>query len=225
MKRLFSLLLALAILLCQPLTAYAHDYVQMDKTDCSIELLVRYKGEDITGGTLTAICVGYVQEDDGNYYFRQAITNELLEDISSSSLPETMAEFYRNNKKDHEFYTQTQSVKDGKATFSGLGVGLYLIVQNKAAEGYTKLNPFLVSVPYMEDGQYCYHVTAAVKSELEREPETTPPTTPPSTPPPNLPQTGQLNWPVPVLAAAGMVMLLLGTWFRSGRKKETEYEE
>ena len=222
MKRLFSLLLVILVLFCQPLAVFAHDYVQLDKTDCSIEVLVRYEGENITSGTLTAVRVGYVQEDDGNYYFRQEITNELLEDITSSSLPKELADFYSNNKGDHDFYTQTQSVTNGKATFRGLGVGLYLIVQNKAAEGYSKMNPFLVSVPYMEDGQYRYHVTAAVKSELEREPETTPPTT---KPPQKLPQTGQLNWPVPVLAAAGMAMLLLGTWLRSGRKKETEYEE
>jgi len=67
MKRWFSLLLALCLLLSQPLTVSAHDYVRMDKTDCTIEVLVRYEGEDITGGTLTAIRVGYVYEDDGNY--------------------------------------------------------------------------------------------------------------------------------------------------------------
>lgn len=222
MKRLFSLLLAILVLFCQPLAVFAHDYVQLDKADCSIEMLVRYEGENITGGTLTAIKVGYVAEDDGNYYFRKEFTNDLLENISSPSLPAEMADFYNNNKKSHVFYTQTQSVTNGKATFSGLGVGLYLIVQNKAADGYSPLNPFLVSVPYMEDGQYRYHVTASVKSELEREPETTSPST---KPPPDLPQTGQLNWPVPVLAAAGMAMLLLGAWLRSGRKKETEYEE
>ena len=223
MKRLFSLLLVILVLFCQPLAVFAHDYVQLDKTDCSIEMLVRYEGENITGGTLTAIKVGYVAEDDGNYYFRKEFTNDLLENISSPSLPAEMADFYNNNKKSHVFYTQTQSVTNGKATFSGLGVGLYLIVQNKAADGYSPLNPFLVSVPYMEDGQYRYHVTASVKSELDREPK--PGTTPPTKPPPDLPQTGQLNWPVPVLAAAGMAMLLLGAWLRSGRKKETEYEE
>ena len=225
MRRIFVLLLTLSVLLSIPLTAYAHD-VPQERNDCSIEVIVRYDGENVDGGTLTAIKVGYVDSEDGNYYFYQEMNGVRLDDIASSDAPGTQKTFYDNNKGNYDFYTQTQSVKEGKATFSGLGVGLYLIVQNKAAEGYSKLNPFLVSVPYMEDGQYCYHVTAAVKSELEREPETTPPTTtPPSTPPPNLPQTGQLNWPVPVLAAAGMAMLLLGTWLRSGRKKETEYEK
>lgn len=222
MKRWFSLLLALCLLLSQPLTVSAHDYVRMDKTDCTIEVLVRYEGEDITGGTLTAIRVGYVYEDDGNYSFRQEMTNEDLEEITSSRLPKELAEFYTNNKDAYDFYTQTQSVRNGEATFSGLGVGLYLIVQNRAAEGYSKLSPFLVSVPYLEEGRYVYDVTAAVKSELEREPETTPPTT---KPPQKLPQTGQLNWPVPVLATAGMMTLVFGWWLRGGRKKEREYED
>ena len=217
MKRLFSLLLAIIVLFCQPLMVFAHDYVQPDKSDCSIEMLVRYEGENITGGTLTAVRVGYVQEDDGNYDFRQEITNELLEDITSSSLPKELTDFYSNNKNDHDFYTQTQSVTNGKATFRGLGVGLYLIIQNKAAEGYSKMNPFLVSVPYMEDGQYRYHVTASVKSELEREPETIPPST---KPPQYLPQTGQLNWPVPVLAVSGLAVFVLGWYLRFGRKKD-----
>ena len=95
-------------------------------------------------------------------------------------------------------------------------------MQNRAAEGYSKLSPFLVSVPYLEEGRYVYDVTAAVKSELEREPETTPPTT---KPPQKLPQTGQLNWPVPVLATAGMMTLVFGWWLRGGRKKEREYED
>ena len=73
----------------------------------------------------------------------------------------------------------------------------------------------------MEDGQYRYDVTAAIKSELEREPETT---VPPSTQPedPKLPQTGQLNWPVPVLAAAGLGLFTLGLILR---KKEEPYEK
>ena len=220
MKRLFSLLLVVAVLLCQPLMTYAHDYVQMDKTDCSIELLVRYAGEDITGGTLTAVRIGYVDEDDGNYCFRQVMTNEALEELSPA-LSNELADFYYNNKDNYDFYTQTQPVVNGKATFSGLSVGLYLIVQNEAAEGFSKLSPFLVSIPYMEDGQYQYHLTAAVKSELEREPEPTP-TPPPPSPPPNLPHTGQLNWPVPVLATAGLGLFVLGFVLR---KKEEPYEK
>lgn len=218
MKRIFTFLLTLSVLLSVSLTAYAHD-VPVDRNDCSIEVIVRYDGENVDGGTLTAVKVGYVDEEDGNYFFSQEMTNIRLEDITSPEAPKTQKDFYNNNKNNYDFYTQTQSVKDGKATFSGLSTGLYLIVQEKAASGFSKMDAFLVSVPYMKDGEYQYHVTASIKSELEREPE---PTEPPPTKPddPKLPQTGQLNWPIPVLLTSGALLLCLGCLLRFGRRKD-----
>jgi hypothetical protein len=218
MKKILTLLLVLSILLTLPLITNAHD-VPQDRSDCSIEVIVRYDGENVDGGTLTAIKVGYVDEDDGNYFFSQEFTNARMEDIASPNAPKTQKEFYNNNKSNHDFYTQTQTVKDGKATFSGLSTGVYLIVQNKAANGFSKMGAFLVSVPYMEDGEYQYHVTAAIKSELEREPE---PTDPPPTEPgdPKLPQTGQLNWPIPLMVAAGLGFFVVGWVLCFGKKRE-----
>lgn len=222
MKRIFVLLLTLSVLLSIPLTAHAHD-VPQERNDCSIEVIVRYDGENVDGGTLTAIKVGYVDEEDGNYFFSQEMTNIRLEDITSPDAPKTQKDFYDNNKKNFDFYTQTQSVKDGKATFSGLSTGLYLIVQNEAADGFSKLGAFLVSVPYMENGEYQYHVTASMKSELEREPE---PTDPPPTKPndPKLPQTGQLNWPIPLMVVAGLAFFVVG-WVLCFGKKREQYEK
>lgn len=222
MKRIFVLLLTLSVLLSIPLTAHAHD-VPQERNDCSIEVIVRYDGENVDGGTLTAIKVGYVDEEDGSYFFGQEMTNIRLEDITSPDAPKTQKDFYDNNKKNFDFYTQTQSVKDGEATFSGLSTGLYLIVQNKAADGFSKLGTFLVSVPYMENGEYQYHVTASMKSELEREPEPTAPT--PTKPnDPELPQTGQLNWPVPLMVVAGLAFFVVG-WVLCFGKKREQYEK
>lgn len=220
MKRLIVLLFALTLLCSFALPASAHD-VPQERTDCSIQVIVRYNGADVNGGTLTAIKVGYVAEDDGNYFFCREKDDVLLEDIQDPAAPAALEKFYANNKGSHSFYKKTVTVKNGKGSFTGLPTGLYLIVQEEASQGYSKLNSFLVSVPYMEDGQYRYDVTAAIKSELEREPETT---VPPSTQPedPKLPQTGQLNWPVPVLAAAGLGLFTLGLILR---KKEEPYEK
>ncbi len=218
MKKMITVLLALSVLLSFPLTAYAHD-VPQERDDCSIEVIVRYDGENVDGGTLTAIRVGYVDEEDGNYFFSQEFTNTQIEDITSSGASKAQKEFYENNKSNYDFYTQTQTVKDGKATFTGLSTGLYLIIQNKAADGFSKMGAFLVSVPYIEDGEYQYHVTAAIKSELEREPE---PTEPPPTEPadPKLPQTGQMNWPIPLLVVAGLVFFVVGWALCFGKKRE-----
>lgn len=222
MKRFFTFLLAISALFACSVTAYAHD-VPQDRDDCTIELLVRYDGKDINGGTVTAIQVGYVYEEDGNYYFRQAFTGELIADVASPTAPADQMAFYQGNEKEYDFYTQTQPVKDGKATFTDLTTGLYLIVQEEPAYGYTNFDAFLVTVPYMQDGKYQYNVTAAIKSELEREPE---PTDPPPTRPddPRLPKTGQLNWPIPLMAVAGLGFFIIGWGLTFGKKRERNEE-
>lgn len=92
--------------------------------------------------------------------------------------------------------------KDGEIAFTGLELGLYLLVQHKAAKGYETAAPFLVSVPMEEDGVLRYDVDASPKVELEKKPEPTS-TTPPAPTDPRLPYTGQLNWPVPGSDGAG----------------------
>ena len=43
----------------------------------------------------------------------------------------------------------------------------------------------------------------------------------PTTPPTKLPQTGQLNWPVPVLVVLGLALFSLGWGLRFGRRKDS----
>lgn len=218
MKRVLTLLIALSVLFMMPLSAYAHD-VPVDTSDCSIEVIVRYDGKNVNGGTLTAIRIGYVDENDGNYFFRQELTDIRLEDIGTSGAPAVQEKFYKDNKSSYSFYTQTQSVKDGKATFTGLTTGLYLVIQNKAATGYSKMDPFLVTVPYLEDGKYQYDVTVQSKLALEREPEPTK-APPSSSSGSKLPQTGQLNWPVPFMAVAGLTVFAVGWVLYFGKKRD-----
>lgn len=217
MKRILIFLLTLLCVFSLSLPAYAHD-VPQERHDCSIEVVVRFNEENVNGGTLTAVKVGYVEEENGNYFFSQEKTGDKIADVSSSSAHEAQEKFYWDNKGNFEFYTQTQPVQDGKVTFSDLSTGLYLIMQQEAAPGFSKMGTFLVSVPYMQDGQYQYHLTAVVKPALEREPE---PTEPPPTKPtdPKLPQTGQLNWPIPLMAAVGFALFAAGCLLR---RKQSE---
>ncbi len=222
MKRLLAFLLALCLLLSLPMAATAHD-VPQDRNDCTIEVIVRYNGKDISGGNITAIKLGYIDEYDGNYFFRQVITDQVLEDVSSSAALEAMEQFYEDNRDTYDFFTQTQPVKAGKASFSELSTGLYLMVQEKAAYGYAHMRPFLISVPYMDNGVYQYHITAVIKSQLEREVDPTEPP-PPIVTYPTLPQTGQLNWPIPMMVVAGLAFFVVG-WVLCFRKKKENYAE
>ena len=70
-----------------------------------------------------------------------------------------------------------------------------------------------------EDGHYRYDIDAAGKFKPTPKPDTP---DKPNTPGSHLPQTGQLNWPVPVLAGAGLVLFALGWWLCFGQRKRHE---
>lgn len=222
LQRLSAFLLVAMLIFSMGVTAYAHDYVQMEKKG-SITVTMHMGDKTVGGGTLTLYRVGEVVENDGNYSFQPtgdfASCGESFERVNSSALAGRLSKYAKDEKRTGV----TKSIgKDGKVTFADLDVGLYLFVQNKAASGYRKAEPFLVSLPYMQDnGQYSYYVDASPKVELEKETE---PTAPPPTDPkdPTLPQTGQLNWPIPVLAVLGLLLFAAGWAMRYGKRKVNE---
>lgn len=115
--------------------------------------------------------------------------------------------------------------EDGAVTFTGLELGMYLVVQTQAAEGYSSIDPFVVTVP-VEDpatGELAYDVEATPKSgpvskeEPDNPPTPTPPT--PGTPDEPLPKTGQPWTPMFALLAAGCVLLLAGAAVLQRRRR------
>lgn len=213
-KRLLSILLALLVLFCLPLSAAAHAVPDESQDGrCSITITMTYKGKAVPGGTLALYKVGDVQEDDGNYSFVpvKAIQSDISEfgNIESSDLAGKLVEL---EKKLTSVTANPVTIdKNGTATFSNLKFGLYLVVQKTAASGYGKTAPFLVSVPYFYKGEYKYNVTSQPKTDLERKVEPTPTEKPPtSSGGGKLPQTGQLWWPVPVLVCLGLGCIAVG---------------
>lgn len=218
-KYLISLTLALALIASLPLAASAHPVPDRNR-EGSITVTMRYKEKAVPGGSLTLYRVGDVHEDDGNYSyvpataFQGAVTS--FEDIQSPALAETLAEYA---KKQRLSPVTTKTIgNDGTVTFSGLELGLYLLVQDTAAQGYGNVSPFLVSVPYLKDDRYIYDVASTPKTGLDRE---VTPTKAPSYDG-NLPQTGQLWWPVPVLICAGLACIAVGLFRRRRFGNESE---
>ena len=217
-KHLISLLLALTLTACLPLSVSAHPVPDMTRKG-SITVTMRYNGKPVPGGSLTLYRVGKLHEDDGNYSFvpvtavQGCVTS--FDDIQSPELAAALAEYA---KKQGLINVTTRTIgNDGTVTFSDLKLGLYLLVQKTAAPGYGKAPAFLVSVPYRYQDQYLYDVTSTPKTSLTRE---VPPTEPPFHGE-KLPQTGQLWWPVPVLSAAGLLFVIVGLLRRRGSRYDS----
>lgn len=219
-KRIVSLLLSMTLLCATGVTVFAHEAPDLEK-DGSVRITMRCGDTNVGGGSLTLYRAGDVKEDDGNYSFALtaafAGSGASLAEVSSPALGKTFAGY----AKEQNISGETKKIdKNGSVSFENLKPGLYLLVQTEAAEGYNPVTPFLVSVPMQEDGSYVYNVDASPKVELEKEPAK--PVTP-SKPDPSLPQTGQLNWPIPVLVIAGLLLFSFG-WALRFRKRSTGYE-
>lgn len=226
-RRLSTSFLVIFLIFVLSLNVYAHDVPDGSKRG-RISITMSYDGETVSGGTLTLYFVAGIAEDNGNYNFTFKGDfigcSEKLTDIESGELAGHLAEYAAEGRLTG---TAIDIGNDGTAVFSDLEPGLYLIVQSEASDGYEACVPFLVSVPMNENGIYVYEVDASPKIAMEKETETKPET--PSAPSrpgsqrPTLPQTGQLNWPVPVMAFLGVLMFFVG-WtirFRSCTSEET----
>ncbi len=211
-KRLFALIPALGLAVGLWLTAYAHDVPDLDRLG-SITVTTRKADAPVQGGSLRLYRVGEVAEADGNYFFRLtgdfASCGESLEHLEAAGdLAARLYSFARQESLTG--LAEKELGPEGTATFANLPVGLYLVTQPQAAAGYEPLAPFLVTLPYLDNGTYQYDLSALPKPELEQEPQpTVPPTTKPE-PDPDLPLTGQLWWPVPVLACGGLLLFIVG---------------
>jgi len=234
MKRIAALLLSAWLICALSAAAYAHDVPDMNRKG-TITVDMVYDGKAVTGGSLTAYRVGRIQEDNGSYRFVKTDAMKELkddyDDIGSPKLAKNVAAFVRANGV--AAYMTAENT-GGKAVFNDVEPGLYLIEQTLASDGYEPINPFLITIPMNENGQYKYTVTAEGKFQLTQLPTPTPtpsdrPTPPPRPTPPwhfrtKLPQTGQLNWPIPVLTLVGLGIFTTGWVLRYGKKKE-EHEK
>ncbi len=230
--RLMISVCLMTILLCTTcLSAAAADTTDIDlgkKGSISLTLYSDEAGETVTDGALTLYEVAELTLTDGNMaYVRTAafagFTGEL--DVEDTSLAKDLTAYVSSGGVTG---TTRTIASDGSVSFSGLTLGLYLIVQTTQSTGYYTIDPFLVTVPLAQDGVWVYDVDASPKVEVkpepapepepEQEPGPTPEPTPTPTPDKTLPQTGQLFWPIPILAGAGALFIVIGSIMRRRRR-------
>lgn len=227
-RRIISVFMALCMICAMSVFASAEeaaisaipDYGR--KGSVTVDIISTDTGKAIAGGKLTLYKVAEAVDEDGNNIFRltKAFKEsgvELEEITESDSGAEELASRLEAYVNSHKLAGETVTVDDkGKAVWKDLELGLYLIVNTTAAEGYAQVNTFLISVPRYLDGSYVYDVTASPKMGTADKLASTTPNPKPAVSGGKLPQTGQLWWPVPVMAIVGMLFVMFG-WYRRRR--------
>lgn len=190
----------------------------------SVQIRMQYQEQPVPGGSFTLYSVATMSEADGALRMQltaaYANSGVSLEKIDDPTLAKALASYADEQK----LSGLTQDVTAaGSVRFEGLLPGVYLLVQKTAADGFEEVEPFLVRVPFWEDGEYHYDLVASPKMTETRDPISSEPSSDGSTSTDSsLPQTGQLNWPIPILALSGLVLLSCGWMLYFGKKRSNE---
>lgn len=232
MRRFLALLAAVTLLLGVCNTAGAAETPDLTQNG-TITFHVHYGDAKVDGGYVSLYRVGNVVNNNGSYSFSLISSLKAYEekvDINATDDPDTARKLAELVEEENIYRSKRSKIVDGAVTFENVIPGLYVVIQDTPSPGYEAMAPFLISMPRYEDGVYKTEVTASPKVPIETTPAdsteptgSTPPTKPtsPLKPPPGkLPQTGQLNWPIPLLAMTGVVMFVLGWYLCYGGKKE-----
>lgn len=211
----------LAALLLSASAAYAAPSPIDTAAPCTLTLVCTY-----SGAPLSSVQVRLYRAADADAHMRFALTGAfaasgvsldgLTDAAAFSRTASVLAEYAAENKLTPEY--TAAAAADGRLTFSALTPGLYLVVVNpfSAASGTYSAAPFLAALPEADPAGNAWMYSVSVSPKIEYKPTPTPaPTVQPYPPYPiydRLPQTGQLRWPVPVLAVTGLALAALGVW-------------
>lgn len=223
-RKIISVLLLGAVLVATNSSiVYAEQVLpDLSRKDCSINISPKsVDSHEIVKNTQFSLWrVGEAREHEG--MLRYVLTKDFsesgadLSDLKAENLIERLQNYAESNGI--QGVTQ-KSNEDGEVHFQDIPTGLYLLRQVDIKEGYEVVSPFLVTVPLEVPNEqgWNYHVDASPKAGAVQpdKPNQDKPKPDPETP---LPQTGQMNWPVPILAAAGIVLFALGYGLRTKKR-------
>ena len=201
MRRFVSVCAALLLLAVVFPAGYA---AQSRGRTGSISIRMTDRGEPIPGGSVTLYRVAGLGED--YRYTAETAFGDCGVDPNGALTREDAEKLAQYAKKNRIPGRTLALGHDGAAVFTALEEGLYLLTQQEAGTGYLPVSPFLCGVPQQIGEALYYDVDASPKCLPE-------PTGPGG---PSIPQTGQLNWPVPVMGMLGLVFFLTGglQWVR-----------
>lgn len=175
--KMFFLIMAIVLLNVQNVMAYTEKIPVVDMDRIGSLLITMQDAETLkllTDGSLTLYHVADVHlEKDADYSY--VLTEDFADmNVDLKTLDADLANRFASYIEEKKIAGLKQSVNDsGKVEFDNLELGLYLIVQEEATQGYYKIKPFLVSVPLEENNEFIYDVNATPKMEtLKKVPQT-----------------------------------------------------
>jgi len=188
-KRMAGVLFAAALVLVLAVPANAVE-------DGSIRVVLDVGDRAVTNGAVTLYRVGV--PISGGYRLLEAFGGGVVreEDAFSPYLAQWLAQSAQNG-------TTLLLDADGCAEFSRLDDGLYLLTQTEDMDGFYRIEPFLVSIPY--EGVWNLQANPKTQPIADGEVWQAPPAT------------GQ--HPAPILGAMGLVVSGVGLFLCLGRKK------
>lgn len=221
-KRIFAFVIVLLLLCSLPVAASAESPVDMNARG-SITVNAVYDKKPLEGLKLTCIQVGKLVEKDNEYYYESLFSRDMFttKTIHDPKHPEKMLKLVESS---HKKGITNKTDRHGSVAFDNLKPGLYLICQR---ESYTKdgktyaIQPFFVTIPL--DGKYQVEAKCKLGIDVSCSEQPCPPASKPTYTPnysAKLPQTGQLSWPIPVMACSGMFFFGLGWWLCFGKRKD-----
>ena len=232
---MISIMLACMMLLqFSPMQVLAAESIDLDK-EVSLTISYQYKSKALAGAKFDIYLVATVDENG------ELTTTETFSlfntdirgknDEAWEKLAAALKKYVRQEamKSDAGGKTDKNGILHVNKEEKKLAHGLYLVVGARHTQGdyaYTT-EPFMVLLPGQDKAAntWVYEVTAKPKAALEKiedtpdEPEPTP-SAPPPPQGPKLPQTGQLWWPVPILLAAGLLLVSIGIISRRRNSNE-----
>lgn len=162
-----------------------------------------------SGGIVALYPVAFTVWENNSYNFEYTEDfrdcGMLLDNISDDMEANRFAAYAEENG----ITPQRVSLKSGVAVFEDLPVGLYMVVHEETSSDFTMAWPFFVTIPMSSGDVWDYTVDATPKVEVEHSELEHPP---------GIPITGQLKWPVPVMAFSGIVIFTVG-WVLFRRNK------
>ena len=229
LKKILSCILCCVVVL----TAVAWNaFAQIDGVDPKMtgSVLITLQAGDChpTDGTVRVYQVAYYDEDELDFVVRTAfreISDDPYDFMLSANLADLAAKTADCAVKNGVKYKDFAIDENGEISITLLPLGIYLITQGEPSKGFSSISPLLAMIPStnQETGELEYCIDATPKVEIEPEipvPPPPPDTTEPTIPPPYLPDTGQVYWPIPVLALAGLVLVLTGLRIRRRKSRD-----